>query len=62
MCYPLFYNRKADNLLEMVSEDNSELRRHKLAYGERTSIVCLYTCKYMYLHVCVCVCARAHVK
>lgn len=29
----LCYVRKADGLLEMISEDTSELRKHKLAYG-----------------------------
>jgi hypothetical protein len=38
---PWFPYRKADHMLEIVSEDKSELRKHKIAYGKDCNIVCL---------------------
>ena len=41
----IFYEsyRKADHLLEIVSEDKSDLRKHKIAYGWIVILSCSYS-------------------
>lgn len=35
--------RKADHLLEIVSDDKSDLRKHKIAYGQIVILSCSYS-------------------
>ena len=41
----IFYEsyRKADHLLEIVSDDKSDLRKHKIAYGQIVILSCSFT-------------------
>ena len=41
----IFYEsyRKADHLLEIVSDDKSDLRKHKIAYGRIVILSCSYS-------------------
>ena len=36
-------SRKADHLLEIVSDDKSDLRKHKIAYGQIVILSCSFT-------------------
>ena len=33
-CLPFIHYRRADKMLEIVSDDKTPLRKHKLAYGK----------------------------